>query len=474
MIRAGAVIAAVAAALSTLACGGAAARVAAVADASDAITLAVRSGMSQQADAATRAAHAAAALQVDGALQACDPSGDALLREAFLDRAAHEDIEAASLIAWFWQPRLEDPEAYVAWLYVLRRSGRRALAEELAWQAAVDDAVNRATWMRQWYAALAADADRFAGPVLGVTRGAQLSELRPFRGHSSIIFKAVRNGEIVGVFKPHQDLRHQSYRGEVAAYRLCQLIRCTFTVPGSREMAIEEGEFRALAGVGPRDDLHFGSRRSLVFAREDRRRMLYGVYKEWMPEFTGFPVEYTDVWSPLVRVGVTEEGLRARSLVSAVAGLRTRPRGGYDRIAALAGDATAYDLARHLSEVHVYDVLINNFDRYQPEWYGMNAHFAASGLLSIDNGASFSLPEEFSWSAARRRVERVQVFSRSMIDAIRWMDDEMALALLFRPDPNFDDDRERFEAMTTRRQWLLDYVDELVARHGEEAVYVFP
>ncbi len=457
-----------------LACSGAH-RVAAVRFASDAMHQA--SSASTGACDQARVAHAFAAAHagVDQALERIDPQSDAFRALSFVALTDQGDLENASLLTWFWTPQPDEPDAFERYLTVLQATGRAAEAQTLAWEAARTDAAQRPRWIRAWYAALAADPARIPPPFEDLRAGHFLDELDAFRGHSSIILKARHDRETVAVFKPHQELRHQSFRGEVASYRLCALIHCTFVIPESREAWFEGAAFRALAGLGPRDDLHFGTRRDLIFLEAaDGTERLYGVLKAWVPTFTHFPIEYDEVWRPLVRTGVTAEWLNNRSLARTLEGFDDVPRGFYDEILRMGRDVSVYQLAQQLSEIHVFDVLINNFDRYQPEWYGMNAHWTPQGLLSIDNGASFSLDSEFSWGGTRRRAERIEVFSRSMIDALRWMDDEAAFAILFPPTPWFDDEQARFDAFVERRAWLLAHVDALVDQHGPDAVYLFP
>lgn len=472
--RAVALVAPTLAAALAAGCGGAAVR-AAYADASLMAQSAARDAGGAADREAVRRAFAAARAHVAWGVVSGEPGTPAHYRAALLRAVALNDLAGAALLAHFWVPAPDDVPAFEAYLHVLAHAGRHAEAADLAWSAAVADPTERPRWMRAWYAALAADPQRFPALLEDVQPGAFVDELDPFTGQSSIILRLNRGGETVAVFKPHQRLRHQSFRGELASYRLCQLLRCTFTIPVNREIWIEEDTFRELTGTGPRDSLQFGSRRTLTFfedANGDDR--LYGVVKDWVPDFTRFPVEYTDVWRPLVQVGVTEDSLRALSIRTALEPFAARPRGFYRRILDRSDGMTAFELAQQLSELHVFDYLINNFDRYQPEWYGMNAHWQQGGFVSIDNGASFFLSDEFGDGTTRRRVERIEVFSRSMIDALRWMDPDAAYAILFPPNPWFEDEPERFAQFWERRAWLLDRVDALVDAHGEDAVYVFP
>ncbi|MFT6395818.1 MAG: hypothetical protein ACJAYU_000560 [Bradymonadia bacterium] len=408
-------------------------------------------------------------------LAVANPNAYDFRRASFMGAMAAGDLANASLVVHFWQPERADADAYEIYLRTLSLIGRGPEAESLAWRAATEDPDNRHRWMRAWYSALAADRERFPLPMGELHAGVQVDELRAFDGSSSIIMRYIVDDETIGIFKPHQNVRHQSFRGEVAAYRLCHLIRCTFVVPLSAETFVEEAEFRALAGVSSSDRLNFRTaRRTPTFFEDDQdRQVLYGVFKSWVPDFSRFPLEYREVWLPLVQNGVTEDELSALSVRRALSQFDGRRRGFFGEIVARSEGMTASNLARQLSELHVFDLLINNFDRYQAEWYGMNVHWQQGGFVSIDNGASFSLPEEFSFTAARRRCQLIEVFPRSMIDAIRWLEPEEAFALLFPPNPYFDDEEGRFAYFIERRQWLLDHVDNLVAQYGEDEVFLW-
>ena len=461
---------------SLLTACGAKARVDALGEAVALIDFAGDAAAAATADARKHDALAAARAAVAGAVGDAYPDPDRFRRQAFLAAVATDDIATAALLVHFWQPEPTDTGAVAAYVRLLGLTGRADVAVELAWDAVVATPELRATLVPVWYEALAADNELMPPPDPPFTPGSRVTALEPFQGSSSVIFKVRRGSETVGVFKPHQTVRHQSYRGEIAAYRLCALIHCTLTIPSSREARVRESDFRALTGLGPRDPTTFYARNSDVvfFTDDEGTRWLFGVVKDWVPDFCRFPIEYVDVWETLVRVGADPERLRGRSVRQVLAELDGRERGFYRRIVARAEDTSAYELARQLSELHVFDLLINNFDRYQPDWYGMNAHWTDGRFVAIDNGASFHTTEEFNWRAVQRRIRPVQVFSRSMIDALRWMDDEAAFGLLFPPSPFHDDDDDRFACFVERREWLLAYVDGLVAEHGEDAVYLFP
>ena len=75
---------------------------------------------------------------------------------------------------------------------------------------------------------------------------AQIDEISPLGGGTTLTFKFIKNGEKVGAFKPHQKRRNSNYRSEIAAYRLCELLQCDFDIPRNRMVRVEKKEFNKL------------------------------------------------------------------------------------------------------------------------------------------------------------------------------------------------------------------------------------
>ena len=446
--------------------------------AADVVRIAVAGATVQAEDAAVERAFDAAGVGVRHAVATSSPEQDAIRREAMLRFVAEEDWAAASMLAHFWHPEPSDFAGTHARLQTAAATGRLDEATEQARALATssaEDAALREAYLLAHYALLAESPERLDLRTLYVASGGPISALEPFDGSSSEIFR-VRDteGTVVGVWKPHQSVRHQSYRGEVATYRLCAMLGCALEVPRSLAMWVAEEDFYALTGLAPDASTQIYSRWSeILWTEGPNGRGVWGVYKDWVPAFSRFAIEYTDVWRPLLRIGVRATDLEAQRLQQALAPFATRERGFFGRLMEQANGATAFDLARQLSDLHVLDALINNFDRYQSDWPGMNCHYRDGRILSLDNGASFTLPAEFNERVTMRRLTQVQLFSRSLVDALRWMP-ESAGALLLPDVEHFDDTRARREAFFARRDAVLAYIDGLVAEHGEAAVFVFP
>jgi hypothetical protein len=320
------------------------------------------------------------------------------------------------------------------------------------------------------------DDPLFLRPTLTLEAGVHLDTIRSLGGGSTITLKFKLNDENVAAFKPDQTRRQSNYRAEVAAYRLCPMVRCGFEVPYSFEARIERREFMRLYGVRSLDPEYLATLEGyavnfvdLLWRRDDAdgADYLYGVWKDWVPHFTGFAIEYTDVWDEWVEWDGDAAELE-QPLADALRPLRGRDRGRYDEMMQEAGELTTRGLAQQISNLIAFDFLINNWDRFSGAYYGVNCQFASGRFVSIDNGAGFM---SRSPDRPRERLHQVTRFSRSLVREVRLMDTEALLPILF-PDPT-DDERSRWEAFRARRQELLDYVDGLIAEHGEDAVLFF-
>ena len=193
-----------------------------------------------------------------------------------------------------------------------------------------------------------------------------------------------------------------------------------------------------------------------------------------MPGFSQFPIEYTDVWGDLLSNWITAERLHEIELNDAIRGFNGRDRGRYWDILERAEDTTTFDLAHQISDLHVFDFLINNWDRYSGEYWGVNCQWNHGQFVSIDNGASFQTSDWGGWSATRGRLQRIHRFSQDTIDAIRWMEPDLLFEILFPPSEFHDDEGERWAMFLERRDWLLGYVDGLIEDYSYDRIMIFP
>ena len=404
-------------------------------------------------------------------------STPAALRAAALQAAHAGRFSAAidALQAGAWDP--DDVDVVEAAVLAWSGSGEHERARDEAWTAVQRHADQRERLVRLWYRAWMATPAFWRAEPRTLVRGVDLDRIEALGGGSTITLKLRKDDRTIAAFKPHQTREQSNYRAEVAAYRLCALIHCGFQVPVNEEVRIELGDFLRAYGISSleRNRGYSSNFRDLIlFTDQDGRQWLHGTMKEWVPGFTTFPVEHTDVWESLLNGYVTAERMESMPLSQALQGLRGRERGNYGGIMNRAEGVTTLDFARQLSNLHVFDFLLNNWDRYSGVFWGVNCQWNHGRFVSIDNGATMQRRSWGSPTAVRNRLRRVKVFSRTTIDAIRWMDTELAREVLFPPSPHHADEAERYELFLERRAWLLEYVDGLIASRGEERVLWLP
>lgn len=466
--------------LSSTACGPALRRVMppALDAAHHVIDAAEGSGETASTDAARARSVVAAVAALGVALGTIDPSAPEFLRRAYLEASARIDVVAADAIAGVLLVAADDHEMWLAVIGVDIAAGRFADARHRAWEGATAFVDHRAAYLDAWYRAFEADPNFFSAEALTIVPGEHVTRLESLGGGSTITLKFKIEDETVAAFKPAQNRLQSNYRAEIAAYRLCGLMHCGFQVPINREVRIALDDFLDLYGLSSLDQRtgyasNFGD---LIWYRDEAgTEWLHGTLKEWVPGFTNIPIEHTDAWTWLVSSWMTRERLEALTLDDALNGFRGTEGDNTGGVIRRAEGLTALDFARQLSNLHLFDFLINNWDRYSGIFYGTNCQFNHGHFVSIDNGASFqdeSIGGE-SWGATRGRLLRVQIFSRSTVDALRWLDRDRTRALLFPPSPYHDDEAERFELFWQRRDWFLAWIDEEIADRGEDRVLVF-
>jgi hypothetical protein len=450
-------------------------------------------------------ASAAAALAdaVEAAKAATPPSGGdpddvrAQVEAALAAPAEDPDAaaaQAAKLLATF-APNLDSFSDRALLIRLALRARDLPTARAQAWAAAEaadtstdpDAPALRQAFMQLWYESFAQDPVFFPPTLLTLEEGDEGDKITKLavmsREGTSILFKAKRGDTTVGVLKPMQRLWLSNYRGEIAAYRLCPLIHCGFTMPHNQEARIHKATFNRIHA----EDKDWMENRKgkgivLVWFKDDGKEYLYGTYKSWEPGFALFPIEDSALWEDTLKVdGTPLETLQDMPFTTFMKPFSKKHEKKYKGILERANGVTTMAFLRQLSNLHVYDALTNNWDRYTGQPYpGLNCQFNHGQFVSIDNGATFQNKKDqkdhadYYSNAGRRMRTRIGRYSRSTINALRWMDDEAVRALLFPPSPHHTDEDERFELFIERRDAILKHVDKLIATHGEDKVLVFP
>lgn len=131
-------------------------------------------------------------------------------------------------------------------------------------------------------------------------------------------------------------------------------------------------------------------------------------------------------------------------------------------------------LVSAISDMVLFDFLIDNSDR----WSGGNARTSPDGriLYFMDNTMSFSTRRQGHTRTATY-LRRVQQFSRRLVQEVRALTRERLVAALAAADdaglgPLLTD--AELDAVMARHALAVEYLDALIAEHGEDAVLVFP
>ncbi len=264
------------------------------------------------------------------------------------------------------------------------------------------------------------------------------------RGGSSLSLRLEFSDGSRAAFKPDQINLQSVPRKEIAAYRVSRLLGLEAVAPAvARAFPMEE----LVARIDPSAIDMAARLRTEAVTREDGT--VAGELSWWIPIIVDAQIDGFRIDAP--------EGIAAW------------------RRYLTAGVAEPYE-ARHLlpqiSNMVVFDYLINNSDRFS----GSNAKASPDGrtLFFMDNTLSFGTVPEGS-SKVRAYLEKVQKISRSLVRRVRELD-EAELREAVRgagPYTQLLQDAE-ISAVLYRRDQLLRYVDALCEMHGEAAVLVYP
>lgn len=264
--------------------------------------------------------------------------------------------------------------------------------------------------------------------IIEALRSAEIRSTREV-GNTSINLRCDLAGEIDGAYKPSERRHAEHWRAEIAAFRVSQVLGLERVPPAV---------FRRV----PRENVPEALRRRVYIDHgESRGAMIY-----WVPVIRHvgiFSGQALEQWTNLLVVGIdlpARERLRAEEISTLIA----------------------------------FDYIIGNWDR----WHGTNTLADGQGhLVYRDNNGGFLEP----LPRARHEIilsflQRVQRFSRVFVERAR----AFGLADLqraIRQDADGDEpllSRAQLLSVLRRRDTLIQYVDALIAIHGESAVLVFP
>jgi hypothetical protein len=264
------------------------------------------------------------------------------------------------------------------------------------------------------------------------------------RGGSSLSLRLDFASGARAAFKPMQIHLQSDPRHEIAAYRVDRLLGIGHVPPAkSAAFAIED----LIAAADPANRGATASRIEQEGIPRDGK--LCGELSWWIPEIKRVRIggRYVDepdgeaLWAGYLQAG-------------AVIPAELRP------------------MLAQLASVIVFDVVIDNFDR----WSGNNTQGSPDDgiLYFMDNTLAFS-QYTIGHTVNLARLYRIQVFPRGLIGRLRRLTAEAVTAALAHDDvlgPLLSETEIR--AVMSRRDHLVEYVDRLIADLGEDAVLALP
>lgn len=282
--------------------------------------------------------------------------------------------------------------------------------------------------------------------LLAPLRGAAVIGTRINQGGTTLSLRVDFASGGRAAFKPDQVHPGSQPRREIAAFLVDRLLGIG-RVPPAAAISVSLEQLIAASPVAVRGEV---AARLRAEARP-KRGELKGAASWWIPEIKvaaigKHPIDSTDgivTWKRYLTIG----SKRPEEVVSLVAAI---------------------------SDMVLFDFLIDNSDR----WSGGNARTSPDGqiLYFMDNTMSFSNRRQGHTRTATY-LRRVQQFSRRLVQEVRALTRERLVAALASADdaglgPLLTS--SELDAVMARHALAVEYLDALIAEHGEDAVLVFP
>ena len=291
-------------------------------------------------------------------------------------------------------------------------------------------------------------------------------------GHRGFLLESPEHPQERLLFKPERSQWAGDWRVEVAAWRFCELVVCHFEIfrvePAimTREFLDElVGDTDQFAQLAAQADWQI-----LEVDGQDVEAVRGSL--EYIPndDLAPFPIEFRPLWRNWVTAGTSPQSLEG-PVTDHLQRIEDLADGAfYDGLVASLADVPTTSVAREVSSLLLFDFLTNNWERFftRSENYGLNNPVYAGQLVSRHNGDAF---QPRTSRRVQGRFEWTTRFSRSTVASIRALERDLTFEVLF-PEARATD--RRLQIMWSQREAMLERVDQLSARHGEEDVLRFP
>lgn len=238
-------------------------------------------------------------------------------------------------------------------------------------------------------------------------------------GHTSVVLKLDMREGTKYAFKPRSKKGSSRYNGEIAAFRLGNLLRID-NVPKAYPSSFNRGELTAAADE---------KAAKLIADEVSPGDVVHGALIPWIADYAVLPLENDKEW-----------------------------RGWLKKDGAIPDDKK--DVAAAISTMIVFDYVTGNWDR----WSGANV--ATSGgregrpgkVLFVDNDAAFfETPPKDALARNKRYLESVDRFSKTFIERLRAVtDEEIARAI----DVLSEEHQKAIDGVLARRKEALAIVEK--------------
>mgnify|MGYP001822212694 CR=1 FL=1 len=282
------------------------------------------------------------------------------------------------------------------------------------------------------------DTDVDQDDLLDVISTAQSRSFKPV-GHTSVVLRMRTVARVTAAMKVRsRDVPH-GYQHEIAAYRISRLMGLDNVPPAI---------YRRIAWNEVRQRFHEdklaqrASVRNSVIWDDDRSAPAAAIY--WVKGMRSVGYENRSMWSGWLRDAQIPDGKEA--------------------------------LARDLSTMVVFDLLVGNWDRFSGGNIPSDA--ARQRIILRDNDRAFSTPLlARRYDALLDGLMRTERFSRSLIERLADLDEEglveeLGLDPSHASDPLLSD--TQIADVLDRRATILTYIAALIEERGEDRVLVFP